>query len=153
VGAGKFIPPNANQGCDAPIQICAQEFNINSMSNSDITATCEQQANTGSPPSAGSGPSPAEQALQKELEEAEAAVDRGDAGAEEELKRVKEKLKKLEEEKGINAYIPKSLEDLKTNRKKQIATFGGVGGMMMMCLLLLLLVVVASKGGRRGVRR
>ena len=153
VGAGKFIPPNANQGCDAPIQICAQEFNINSMSNSDITATCEQQANSGSPPSAGSGPSPAERDAQKELEEAEAAVARGDAGAEEELKKAREKLKRLEEEKGVYAYIPKSLEDLKTNRKKQMGALGGVGSFMMIAFCMILLIVIASKGGRRGLRR
>ena len=65
----KYIPTNANQGCDAPVQICAQSFDISNISGSTIEAKCEQTAiqnNSSSQPStqpsAGdspSGPTPA----------------------------------------------------------------------------------------------
>ena len=107
-------------------------------------------------PPAGSPPPPPlvaqQEEAQSEVEAAEAAVAAGEPGAEERLRKAKQKLADAEEQ-GIDAYIPKSLEDLKTNRKKQFATFGGVGGIMMCCCFLLLLVVIAGKGGRRTVRR
>ena len=65
----KYVPTNANQGCDAPVQICAQSFDLDNVSGSTIEAKCEQTAiqnNSSSQPStqpsAGdspSGPTPA----------------------------------------------------------------------------------------------
>jgi len=65
----KYVPTNANQGCDAPVQICAQSFDLDNISGSTIEAKCEQTAiqnNSSSQPStqpsAGdspSGPTPA----------------------------------------------------------------------------------------------
>jgi len=144
-GAGKYIPPNTNQNCNKTVNVCIQDIDIGSMTDSNIKPVCNINS--------GDGDTPAEQqAAQSELEAAEAAVAAGEPGAEERLRKANEKLADAEEQ-GIGAYIPKSLEDLKTNRKKQFATFGGVGGIMMMCLCLVLLVVIASKGGRRSVRR
>jgi hypothetical protein len=144
-GAGKYIPPNTNQNCNKTVNVCIQDIDIGSMTDSNIKPVCNINS--------GDGDTPAEQqAAQSELEAAEAAVAAGEPGAEERLRKANEKLTDAEEQ-GIGAYIPKSLEDLKTNRKKQFATFGGVGGIMMMCLCLVLLVVIASKGGRRSVRR
>ena len=40
------------------------------------------------------------------------------------------------------SYVPKSLDDLKTNKKAQV----GVAGLMMLCLILLLLVMVSGGG-------
>ena len=40
----KYVPTNANQGCDAPIQICAQSFDLSNISESTIEAKCEQKA-------------------------------------------------------------------------------------------------------------
>ena len=51
-----------------------------------------------------------------------------------------------EEETGINAYVPKSLDDLKTNRKKQIGV-GAVGGAAILSCLCVLLIILASSGG------
>jgi hypothetical protein len=54
----KYVPENANQNCDRPVQICVQDFDFNSISGgSTINATCNQTANTGTPPSVGDGPS------------------------------------------------------------------------------------------------
>jgi len=65
----KYVPTNANQGCDAPVQICAQSFDISNVSGSTIEAKCEQTAiqnisssQPSTQPSAGdspSGPTPA----------------------------------------------------------------------------------------------
>ena len=149
-GAGKYIPPNTNQNCNKTVNVCIQDIDIGSMTDSNIVAKCDIKSGDGDTPSVST---PAEQqAVQSELEAAKAAVAAGEPGAEERLREAKEKLTDAEEQ-GIGAYIPKSLEDLKTNRKKQFGAFGGVGSFMMMCLCLVLLVVIASKGGRRGVRR
>jgi len=69
----KYVPTNANQGCDAPVQICAQSFDLDNVSGSTIEAKCEQTAiqnNSSSQPStqpsAGdspSGPTPAPGAI------------------------------------------------------------------------------------------
>ena len=60
----KYVPTNANQGCDAPVQICAQSFDLDNVSGSTIEAKCEQTAiqnNSSSQPStqpsAGDSPS------------------------------------------------------------------------------------------------
>jgi len=149
-GAGKYIPPNTNQNCDKTVNVCIQDMDIGSMTDSNTKPVCNINSGDGDTPSVST---PAEQqAAQSELEAAKAAVAAGEPGAEERLKKAEEALKETEEQ-GIGAYIPKSLEDLKTNRKKQFGAFGGVGSFMMMCLCLVLLVVIASKGGRRGVRR
>jgi Flp pilus assembly protein TadB len=76
----------------------------------------------------------------------------GEPGAEERLKELEDRLKESEES-GFRAYIPMSLEDLKTNRNKQGGALGGVASFMIICICLILLVVIASKGGRRGVKR
>ena len=146
-GAGKYIPPNTNQNCDKTVNVCIQDIDIGSMTDSNIKPVCNINSGDGDTP-----PSAVQEEAQNELEAAKAAVAAGEPGAEERLKKAEEALKATEEQ-GIGAYIPKSLEDLKTNRKKQFGAFGGVGSFMMMCLCLVLLVVIASKGGRRGVRR
>ena len=150
-GAGKYIPPNTNQNCNKSVNVCIQDFDIGTITDSNIVAKCDIKTNdtpsvstppTGSPPPVS----------QDELEAAKAAAASGDPAAQARLKELEDRLKESEEN-SITAFIPMSLEDLKTNRKKQFGAFGGVGSFMMMCLCLLLLVVIAGKGGRRSVRR
>ena len=115
------------------------------MTDSNIQANCDINS--------GGGDTPADQqAAQSELEAAKAAVAAGEPGAEERLKKAEEALKATEES-GFRTFIPMSLEDLKTNRKKQAGAFGGVGSFVIVCICLILLVVIASKGGRRSVKR
>ena len=154
-GSGKYIPPNTNQNCNKSVNVCIQDIDIGSMTDSNINPVCDIKSGDTS----SAGP-PQQSAAEEELEAAEAAVARGDAGAEEELKRAREKLDRLEQEQeqGFKAYIPTSLEDLKTNRKKQLTAFGGVGGFVMMCCCLLLIIMLASQGGggaavRHGLKR
>ena len=53
----KYVPQNANQNCNAPVQICAQSFDLSQISESTIEAQCNLTATTGTPPSAGDSPS------------------------------------------------------------------------------------------------
>ena len=53
----KYVPQNANQNCNAPVQICAQSFDLSQISESSIEAQCNLSASTGTPPSAGGTPS------------------------------------------------------------------------------------------------
>jgi hypothetical protein len=152
-GADKYLPDNNQAGCKTTIQICSQNFNVNNMSNSDITASCELNASDG--PSAGdspSTPSPAQESAQTELEEAEAAVARGDPGAQERLDAAREALEAADEdaeETGLKAYIPKSLDGLKNNQKQQIGA-GVAGALILGCMMMLLLLVVGASGGGGG---
>ena len=154
-GSGKYIPPNTNQNCNKSVNVCIQDIDIGSMTDSNIIPVCDIKS--GDTPSAGP---PAQSATQDEYDEALAAVKRGDAGAAEDLIRAKEKLdrlkKKKKEEKEVpisikditsnpRSYIPKSLDDLKTNKKAQVGV-AGVAGLMMLCLILLLLVMVSGGG-------
>jgi hypothetical protein len=114
----KYVPENANQNCDRSVQICVQDFDFNSISGgSTINATCNQTANTGTPPSVGDGPS--------------GGGGGGGGGG------------------GIDDYIPRSIDELKTDSKKQMAV-GGVGALFLMCCLLLIVVLVSSGGGGGG---
>ena len=152
-GAGKYLPDNNQAGCKTTIQICSQNFNVGSMSDSDISASCELNASDG--PSAGdspSAPSPAQESAQSELEEAEAAVARGDPGAQERLDAAREALEAADEdaeETGLKAYIPKSLDGLKNNQKQQIGA-GVAGALILGCMMMLLLLVVGASGGGGG---
>ena len=156
-GAGKYLPDNNQAGCKTTIQICSQNFNVGSMSDSDITASCELNASDG--PSAGdspSAPSPAQESAQSELEEAEAAVARGDPGAQERLDAAQEALEAAEEPPSLTdfqnnpkAYIPKSLDGLKINQKQQIGA-GVVGALVLGCMMMLLLLVVGASGSGGG---
>lgn len=141
-GAGKYIPPNTNQNCNKTVNVCIQDIDIGSMTDSNIQAKCDIKSSDGGTPSAGSPPS----VTPDELEAAKAAAASGEPGAEERLKELEDRLKESEES-SFRAYIPMSFEDLKTNRKKQGGALGGVGSFMVICICLILLVVIASKGG------
>ena len=43
-GANKYIPPGVTTGCKTTIQICSQDIDVGSMSESDIKASCELNA-------------------------------------------------------------------------------------------------------------
>jgi hypothetical protein len=53
----KYVPQNANQNCNAPVQICAQSFDLSQISESTIEAQCDLTATPTTAPSAGDGPS------------------------------------------------------------------------------------------------
>jgi hypothetical protein len=157
-GGDKYIPDNNQAGCKTTIQICAQDINVGSMSESDIKASCELNASDGSsagePPPA---PSPAQDSAKSELDEAKAALVRGDAGAQERVDAAEAALDAADESavKPISltdfrtnprSYIPNSLDGLKTNRKQQIGA-AAMGALVLGCMMILLLLVASAGGG------
>ena len=148
-GANKYIPDNNQAGCKTTIQICAQDINVGSMSESDIKASCELNASDGSSVGVPPASSPAQDSAKSDLEEAKAAVARGDDGAQEKLDAAEAALAAADEavgETGPKAYIPKSLDGLKNDRKQQIGA-GVMGAIFMACCMMLLLIVVSASGG------
>ncbi len=147
-GSGKYIPPNTNQNCDKSVNVCIQNIDIGSMTDSNINPVCDIKA--GDTPSVST---PAQESAQSELDEAKAAVARGDPGAQERLDAARDALDAAEEPPSLTdfqnnpkAYIPKSLDGLKNNKKQQIG--GGVTGALVLgCMMLLLLLVVGASGG------
>ena len=147
VGANKYIPANNQAGCKTTIQICAQDITVGSMQESDIKASCELNAGDG--PSVSTPPTSSQESAQSELEEAKAAVARGDAGAQERLDAAEASLDAADDaagETGPGAYIPKSLDGLKNDRKQQIGA-GVMGALVLGCMMMLLLIVASASGG------
>jgi hypothetical protein len=147
-GTGVFIPANVNQNCDKSVNVCIQDIDIGSMTDANIQATCDIDA--GGPPSVDEPPasSPAQESAQTELEEAKAAVARGDPGAQERLEAAEAALEAAGET-GPKAYIPKSLDGLKNDRKQQIGA-GVAGALILGCMMMLLLLVASAGGGGGG---
>ena len=141
-GAGKYLPDNNQAGCKTTIQICSQNFNVGSMSESDINASCELNASDGS---SVSEPSAAQANAQSEVEEAKAALARGDPGAQEKLDAAEAALDAAGET-GPKAYIPKSLDGLKNNKKQQIGA-GVIGALVLGCILIIVMIALSASGG------
>ena len=149
-GTGVFIPPNSNQNCDKTVNVCIQNIDIGEMTDSNITPVCDIDSGDGSP--SASTPSPSQANAQSELEEAKAALARGDAGAQERVDAAEAALDAADEsagETGPKAYIPKSLDGLKNDRKQQIGA-GVMGALVLGCMMMLLLLVASAGGGGGG---
>ena len=120
-GANKYIPPGVTTGCKTTIQICKQDIDVGSMSESDIKASCELNAGDGSSVGGGGG---------------------GGGGGDTE----EEVVSLTDFRTNPKSYIPNSIEGLKTSRKQQLGV-GGVGGVvMMMCCCMLMLLLLSSGG-------
>ena len=146
-GTGVFIPPNSNQNCDKSVNVCIQDITIGSLADSNMSAACNIDSGDGSP--SVSEPSPAQDSAKSELEEAKAALARGDPGAQERVDAAEAALAAADEdaeETGPKAYIPKSLDGLKNNRKQQIGA-GVMGALVLGCMMMLLLIVASASGG------
>jgi hypothetical protein len=149
-GTGIFMPPNVNQNCDKSVNVCIQDIDIGSMTDSNITPVCDIKSGDGSP--SVSEPSAAQDSAKSELDEAKAAVARGDDGAQERLDAAEAALDAADEsagETGPKAYIPKSLDGLKNDRKQQIGA-GAMGALVLGCMMMLLLIVASASGGGGG---
>jgi hypothetical protein len=144
-GGDKYIPDNNQAGCKTTIQICAQDINVGSMSESDIKASCELNASDGSSAGEPPAPSPAQDYAKSELDEAKAALARGDPGAQEKLDAAEAALDTAGET-GPKAYIPQSLDGLKNDRKQQIGA-GAMGALVLGCILIIVMIAVSSSGG------
>ena len=125
-GANKYIPANNQAGCKTTIQICKQDIDVGSMSESDIKASCELNAGDGSSVGGGGGGGGGD--------------GDGDGDTEEEV------VSLTDFRTNPKSYIPNSIEGLKTSRKQQLGV-GGVGGVvMMMCCCMLMLLLLSSGG-------
>jgi len=144
-GGNKYIPDNNQAGCKTTIQICKQDINVGSMSESDINASCELNASDGSSVSEPPASSPAQESAQSEVEEAKAALARGDPGAQERLDAAEAALDAAGET-GPKAYIPKSLDGLKNNKKQQIGA-GVTGALVLGCILIIVMIALSASGG------
>lgn len=152
-GTGVFIPANVNQNCDKSVNVCIQDIDIGSLTDSNIQATCDIDSGGDSP--SVSEPSPAQDSAKSELEEAKAAVARGDDGAQERLDAAEAGLDAADDavgETGPRAYIPKSLDGLKNDRKQQIGA-GVMGALVLGCMMMLLLIVASASGGGSAKKR
>lgn len=150
-GTGVFIPPNSNQNCDKSVNVCIQDIDIGSMTDSNITPVCDIKSGDGSP-SVSEPQTSSQLSAQEEIDEAKAAVARGDPGAQEKLDAAEAALDAADEsagETGPKAYIPKSLDGLKNDRKQQIGA-GVMGALVLGCMMMLLLLVASAGGGGGG---
>ena len=136
-GEKMYLPSGYDIGCDAPVQICAQSFDLDNISESSIEAKCELSATQGTQPSAGdgSGGGGAGAGAGAGAGSGGGAGGGGGAGA--------------GAGGGVNDYIPRSLDELRTDSKKQLAV-GGVGSLFMICCCLLIIILLASSGGGGG---
>ena len=153
-GTGVFIPANVNQNCDKSVNVCIQDIDIGSLTDSNIQATCDIDSG-GDSPSVSTPPTSSQESAQSELEEAKAAVARGDAGAQERLDAAEASLDAADDavgETGPKAYIPKSLDGLKNDRKQQIGA-GVMGALVLGCMMMLLLIVASASGGGSAKKR
>ena len=151
-GDNIYIPNNDQAGCKTTIQICKQDITVGSMQESDIKASCELNASDGS--SVSEPPTSSQLSAQEEIDEAKAALARGDAGAQERVDAAEAALDAADEsagETGPKAYIPKSLDGLKNDRKQQIGA-GAMGAIFMAFCMMILLIVVSSGPAKRRFR-
>jgi hypothetical protein len=120
-----YVPENANQNCDRPVQICVQDFDFNSISGgSTINAVCNQNAGTGTP--VGDGTSYPLGSVSDKLDTFRS---------------------KLPE--SVRRFVPVSFDEVKNDSNKTIGV-GGVGALFLMCCLLLVVVLVSSGGSGGG---
>jgi hypothetical protein len=122
-GANKYIPPGITNGCKTTIQICAQDINVETASGSDIKASCELNANEGSSSGGGGG---------------------GGGGGDTEQETIT--IPRSVEE--VRSFLPTSIDDLRTSKKKQVGvtTVGGSSMSMICCVILLILSTTMGAG-------
>lgn len=171
-----FKPTGYNDNCNRPVNVCIQDFTIESLVDTNLQAACIIDSGSGDGPSVDDqgqiGNDDAEQAIAKdnlkkaeqELADAEAAVAAGEPGAEERLAAAKKAMGEAEADvleppsltdfqDNPRAYFPQSIEGLKTDQRQQIGA--GVIGAVALAFMMMMLLLVAGGGGGGGapVRR
>ena len=118
----KYIVDNANQNCSKPVQICVQEFDFASIADSTINATCNQTADTGGTPSVdnGTGGTPT-------------TYPDGSIGDTLDVS-FRSNLPEF-----MRPYVPVTIDEIKSDSKKQLG-IGGVSSSSMLCCCILLMV-------------
>ena len=133
-----FQPAGYNSNCNRSVQVCVQDFDFQSMADSQINATCNLTSNRDTQPSAGDGsgtpsytPSGAPSGTTYPTGSTAATLDTS----------FRSKLPEF-----LRPYVPVSIDEVKTDSSKQLGV-GGVGSLFMMCCCLLLIIVLATSGG------
>ena len=118
--------------------MCIQDFDFQSMADSQINATCNLTSNRDTQPSAGDGsgtpsytPSGAPSGTTYPTGSTAATLDTS----------FRSKLPEF-----LRPYVPVSIDEVKTDSSKQLGV-GGVGSLFMMCCCLLVIIVLATSGG------
>ena len=126
-----IYPPNNTAGCKTTIQICAQDINVETASGSDIQAKCELNANEGSSSGGGGGGSGG-------------GGGGGSGGGDTEQETIT--IPRSVEE--VRSFLPTSIDDLRTSKKKQVGvtTVGGSSMSMICCVILLILSTTMGAG-------
>ena len=125
-GADKYIPPNDQAGCKTTIQICSQDINVQNAKDSDITATCELNAEDGSSGGGGGGG--------------------GGGDTEQETITIP---RSVEE---VRSFLPTNLNDVRTSKKKQVGV-ATMGGSFMSVICVILLIIAGTMGAGPVARR
>src|SRR5210317_645955 len=141
----KYVPENANQNCDRPVQICVQDFDFNSISGgSTINATCNQNAGTGTSVGDGSSGSPSY------------TPSGAPSGTTYPSGSVSEKLDtsfRSKLPKSVLPFIPVSFDEVKTDSHKMIGVGSSGFSSIISIVLIIVLLVASSSGGGGGPMR
>tara|TARA_B100001778_G_scaffold291404_1_gene261419 strand:+ start:3139 stop:4377 length:1239 start_codon:yes stop_codon:yes gene_type:complete len=147
--SNQYLPDKLPDNCNQTIAICKQEAhlygNVAKGARVKVDQSMDCKAESTQPPSAGSGTAPPPPPPPPGVPPPPGAPPTDSPPG---------TPPGTPPETGIDAFIPKSLDELKADRKKQMGV-GGVGAVLMMfcCMLLLIIAVGSSGGGRRSVRR
>jgi hypothetical protein len=140
----KYVPENANQNCDRPVQICVQDFDFRSISGgSTINATCNQNAGTGTSVGDGSSGSPSY------------TPSGAPSGTTYPSGSVSEKLDtsfRSKLPKSVRPFIPVSFDEVKTDSNKMIGVGSSGFSSIISIVLIIVLLVASSSGGSGGGR-
>ena len=163
-------PDKYRDPCSSQINVCIQDFTIDSLVDTNFQAACVIDTGSGDGPSVddqgqtgqSAGDIIAKENLKKaeqELADAEAAVAAGEPGAEERLAAAKKAMGEAEADvleppsltdfqNNPQAYFPQSIEGLKTDQRQQIGA--GVMGAVALAFMMMMLLLVAGGGGGGG---
>jgi hypothetical protein len=124
----KYIPSNANQGCDAPIEICENTINARDITKSNILLKCGDKGGDDDDDDDG--------------DDDEDAMYEPGSISDKLNKNFRSKLPK-----SIQTFIPVSVKDVQKDSKKLV----GLGGPLLsiFCFLLIIILLISMTGGKK----
>ena len=122
----KYIPSNANQGCDAPIEICENIINARDITKSNILLKCGDKGGDDD----------------DDGDDDEDAMYEPGSISDKLNKNFRSKLPK-----SIQTFIPVSVKDVQKDSKKLV----GLGGPLLsiFCFLLIIILLISMTGGKK----
>lgn len=166
-GLNTYKPDKYRDPCSSQINVCIQDFTIESLVDTNFQAACVIDTGSGDGPSVDDQGQTGQSAgdiitkdnlknAEQELVDAEAAVAAGEPGAEERLAAAKKALREAKADvleppsltdlqNNPQAYFPQSIDGLKTDQRQQIGA--GVIGAVALAFMMMMLLLVAGGGG------